>query len=145
MSRNVCAVFLMGYRRLKPGFNARTGVEVIAQRVADEVECEHGEHDREGGKEHEMRRVEQMSAAVVEHGAPACGGRRYAKSEKTHGGFGENGTGHADRSLHDNWLNNVGENMAHDDAEIASPQSAGGFNKFTLARSKDLSADQARV
>src|SRR5580692_5037681 len=145
MSRNVCAVVLVGYRRLKPGFKARTRIEVIAQRVADEVECEHGEHDREGGKEHEMRRVEQMSAAVVEHGAPAGGGRRHAKSEKTHGGFGENGSGHADGSLHDNWLNNVGENMADDDAEIASPQSAGGFDKFAFARREDLSADQAGV
>ena len=90
-------------------------------------------------------RVEQVRAAVVEHGAPTGRGRWHAESEKAHGGFGEDGSGHADRSLHDHWLNNVRQNVADDDAQVARAQGAGGFDKFAFARGEDLSANQARV
>ena len=92
-----------------------------------------------------MRRVEQMRAPVVEHGSPACGRRRHAEAEKTHGGFGEDRAGHANRGLHDHGLNNVGQNVAHDDAQIAGAEGAGGFDEFAFAGGENLSANQARV
>src|ERR1035437_8066915 len=92
-----------------------------------------------------MWRVEQVGAAVVEHGSPTGGGRRDAESEKTHGGFGEDGSGHADRGLDDDRLNDVGQNVADDDAQVAGTESAGGFNEFAFTGGEDLSADQARV
>src|ERR1035441_5643050 len=70
---------------LQSRFDARAGIEVVAQRVADEVERQHGQHHGERGKQYEVRCVEQVSAAIVEHGSPTGGGRRDAKSEKTHG------------------------------------------------------------
>ena len=100
---------------------------------------------RERGKEHEMRRVEQMSAAVVEHGAPAGGGWRHAEPEKAHGGFGEDGARHADGGLHYDWLNNVGQDVTNDHAQIACAQGAGGFHEFTLTGGEHLGANQAGV
>src|ERR1700722_16197321 len=92
-----------------------------------------------------MRRIEKMRAAVVEHGSPAGRWRRHAESQKTHGGFGEDRSRHADRRLHDHGLNNVWQNVADDDAQIAGSEGAGGLHEFAFARSKDLSADEARV
>src|SRR6267154_3951611 len=92
-----------------------------------------------------MRRVEQVRSSIVEHGAPACRWRRNAESEKTHGGFGQNRASHPDRGLHNYGLNNVGKNVAHDDAQIGRAESAGGFDKFTFARGQNLSTNQARI
>src|SRR5580658_3237655 len=92
-------------RELQPGLDTGAWIEIIAQSIADEVEAQHGQHDGERGKQHQMRRVEQMSAAVVEHGSPGRGWRRDAETEKAHGGFGEDGSGHPDRGLHNYWLN----------------------------------------
>src|ERR1700692_307818 len=92
-----------------------------------------------------MRRVEQVVATVVEHGSPTRRRRRYAESEKAHRGFGKNGSGHADGGLHDHGLNDVRQNMADDDPQIARAQSAGGFDEFALARGENLSANQTSV
>ena len=86
-----------------------------------------------------------MCATVIEHGSPARGGRRNAEAKKTHGRFGEDGAGHADRGLHDYRLNDIGKNVANDDAQIAGAESARGFNEFAFPRGQNLSANQARV
>src|SRR6202034_3750183 len=101
---------------LQTGFEARARVEIIAQGIADKVETQHGKHHGQGGKQHEVRGVEQVGPAVIEHGSPTGGRRRDAESEKTHGGFGEDGPRHADRSLYHDRLNNVRQNVANDDA-----------------------------
>src|SRR5579863_2759384 len=101
---------------LEANFDARAGIEEVAQCVTDEVEGEHCQHHRQRWKDYEVGRVEQVGAAVVEHGAPASGGRRDSEAEKAHGSFRENRTGHADSGLYYNRLNNVGQDVADDDA-----------------------------
>src|SRR5271170_6362128 len=86
-----------------------------------------------------------MRAAVVEHRSPAGRRRRHAESEEAHGGFGENGSGHADRRLHDHGLNDVRQNVTDDDAQVARSESACRFDELALARGEDLSAHQAGV
>lgn len=56
---------------LQSDAHAGSGVEVIAQRVANEVEGEDAEHDGNGGEYYQVRRVEQMGAGIIQHGAPA--------------------------------------------------------------------------
>src|ERR1700683_2863634 len=92
-----------------------------------------------------MGRVEQVGAAVVEHGAPTGRGWRNAESKETHGGFGKNGSGDADCGLHDHRLNDVRENVADDDAEVAGSESSRRFDEFAFARGEDLPSNQARV
>src|SRR5208282_5327721 len=120
-------------------------VEEVAQGVADEVDGEDGEHHGQGREEHEMRRIEKVRAGVVEHGSPAGGWRGDAEAEEAHGGFGENGSGHADSRLHDDGLNDVGQDVARNNVEIASAESASGFDKFALADREHLRTDQAGV
>src|SRR5450631_4498994 len=130
---------------LESSFDAGARIEIVAQRVAYEVETQHGQHHGERGKQHEMWRVEQVGAAVVEHGSPTGGRRRDAESEKTHRSFGEDGPRHSDRSLNDHGLNNVGQDVANDDAQVAGAESARGFDEFTFASGENLSANQARI
>ena len=92
-----------------------------------------------------MWSVEQMGPAIVEHGSPTRGGGRHAQAEEAHGGFGEDGSSHADRGLDDHGLNNVRQNVADDDAQVARSESARGLDEFAFAGGEDLSADQARV
>src|SRR5580700_8037940 len=86
-----------------------------------------------------------MRAAVVEHRSPTRGWRGHAESEKAHSGFGEDGSGHANRRLHNHRLNNIWQNVADDDAQIAGAQGAGGFDKFALARGQYLASNQAGI
>src|ERR1700676_4671958 len=120
-------------RSLLASFDSRARVEVVAQGVTNEVEAQHGQHYGQRGKQHEMGRVEQMGATVVEHSSPTGGGRRNTESEKTHRRFGEDCSRHADGSLHDDRLNYIRQNVAEDDAQIAGAQGAGGFDEFALA------------
>src|SRR6202795_1872229 len=92
-----------------------------------------------------MGSVEQVSATVVEHGSPTGGRRGDAECEKTHGCFGEDGACHADGSVDDDRLNNVGENVADHDAQIAGAKGQRGFDKFAFAGGQDLSTDKSRV
>src|SRR5271169_1709934 len=92
-----------------------------------------------------MRRVEQVGAAVVEHGPPTGRRRRHAETEKAHCCFREDGSGHADGGLHDYGLNNVWENVTHNDAQVTGAEGACSFDEFTLTRCEDLSANQAGV
>src|SRR5947209_15660620 len=83
-----------------------------------------------------MRRIEEMRAAVVEHGAPASCRRGYAEAQEAHSGLGENSARHADRRLHDHRLNDVGQNMVNDNAQIARAESACGLHEFAFARDR---------
>src|SRR4029077_10576619 len=134
-----------GKVRLQAHFNARTRIEIVAQRVANEIERQYGEHHRQRGKQYKVRGVEQMSPPIVEHRSPTRRGRRNPKAEKTHGGFGEDSPGHADRSLHDDRLNNVRQNVPDDDAQVAGAKGAGGLNEFAFTRGEDLPADESGV
>src|SRR5437764_1179104 len=92
-----------------------------------------------------MRGVKQVGAAVIEHGSPACSWRRHAKTEEAHRSLGENRSSHADSSLHDHRLNNVRQNVANDDAQVAGTESAGRFDKLPLTSREDLAAHKPGI
>jgi len=53
--------------------------------------------------------VEEVGARVVQHGAPAGGGRGNTEPEEAHGGFSKDRARHTDGSLHNDGLNDVGK------------------------------------
>ena len=130
---------------LKPHLDAGVGVEVVAESVAEEVEAEDGEGHGEGREEHQMRRVEEVGAGVVEHGAPAWRGGWDAEAEEGERGFGEDDSAHADGGLDEQRLHHVGQDVAEEDARAAGSEGAGGFHVFALFDGEDLRADEARV
>src|SRR6202049_57681 len=89
--------------------------------------------------------IEKRGAAVVEHRAPTGRGWRNSQSEKAHSCFGEDCPGHADGRLHDHGLNNIGQNVADDAAQIARAEGAGGFDEFFFSGAKHLTADKTCV
>ncbi len=86
-----------------------------------------------------------MGAGVVEHGSPGGGGRLNAEAEEAEGGFGEDGSGHANGGLHEEGLEDVREDMAEHEVEVGCAEGAGGLNVLALFDAEDLSADEACV
>lgn len=120
-------------------------VQVVAEGIADEVEGEDSQHDGEGGEDDHVGRVEEVGAGVVEHGAPACGWSGDAEAEEAESGFSEDGSGHADGALHDQRLQDVGEDVAGEDAKVGCAEGSGGFDELALADGHHLRPDEARV
>ncbi len=66
------------------GEEVRAGarVEPVAQGVAQKIKRKDGEHDGQGGKHDKVRRVEEVAAGVVEHGAPTGMGASTPRPRK---------------------------------------------------------------
>src|SRR5215472_14822758 len=80
---------------------AQLRVERVAQRVAEEIEGEHGEADGEAGKDgHPRRRLREVHRRAAEHEAPRRGGLLDAEPEKGERGFEEDGLAE-ERGEHD--------------------------------------------
>ena len=120
-------------------------VEIVAQGVAYEVEGHDAKHYGDGGEKDEVGRIEEMRSPVVEHSSPACRGRWDAETEKAKCGFREHGRSHADGGLNDQWLQDVGKDVAAEDAEIRGSKGAGGFDEFARPDGHDLCADETSV
>ena len=106
------------------------GVEPVAPGVAEEIEGEDGEENGKSGKDDHVRGVEEVAAGVVEHGAPAGKRSEDAETEKAEGGFGKDGSGHADGGLDENGLKNIGQEMAEEDARGGRPKGFCGQDEF---------------
>src|SRR6185312_5854586 len=86
-----------------------------------------------------------MGPGVVEHSSPCGRGRLHAEAEEAESRFGEDGGRHSYGSLHDDGLQDVGENVAEHKAEVSGSQRAGGLDEFTLLHRHDLRSHQAGV
>src|SRR5450631_3360004 len=130
---------------LQPRFNPRAGIKKIAQGIPNKIKREHCQHHRDGWKDYQMRRVEQMRAAIIQHCSPRGRRRWHAKSQETHGGFGEDRTRHADRRLNNYRLNNVRQNVADKNSEITCAEGPRRFHIFFFPRGQHLRPYQACV
>ena len=97
------------------------------------------------GKEDEVGGVEEVGAGLVEHGAPGGGGRRDAQAEEGESGFGEDGARHAHGGLDDQRLEDVGQDVANEQAEVRSAERTGGFDELALADCHDLGSHEPGV
>src|SRR5450432_179764 len=132
-------------RFLQSNFDPGPGIEQIAESIADEIERQHRQHNRSGREQDQMRRVQEMNSGVVEHRAPARRRRRYAEAEETHGSLRQNCAGNADGTLHNDWLHDVGEDVAENDSQVARAQSPRGLDEFPFANRQDLGAHQPGI
>src|SRR5262245_1757190 len=74
------------------------GVQQVAEGVAEHVEAEDGEGERDGGPDGEPgRAVHVVEAVEREHAAPRRMGRRHAEAEEREAGLGEDDRGEAGR------------------------------------------------
>ncbi len=70
-------------QELTAGRRARSGIDAVAQAVAEEVESEHQQRDGEARKQRQVRRVEDVRAPAVQHRAPARRRRLHAEARES--------------------------------------------------------------
>src|SRR5438045_4502195 len=75
-------------------------IERVAQAISEEIEAEHGHHDREPGEDREVRRELEVLTPFVEHHAPRR--RRWLRreTEERERAFGEHGPREREADLH---------------------------------------------
>jgi len=76
-------------------------IESIPQTIAQEVEPKNQHGDRQTGHEREVRRIEQVGTAAVQHGAPAGRGRLDAEAKEAERRLTDDRASHSERRLHD--------------------------------------------
>ena len=102
------------------------GVVPVAQPVAEQVEPEHGQGDRDAGVDREARRGEQQLLALLQHPAPRRGRRRGAEPEEGQRRLGQDGDGERHRGLHDHEAADVRQHVPHGDRHRAPAGRPGG-------------------
>jgi len=115
-------------------------VERVAQAVAEQVEGQHGNHNRQAGIKDEVRRTENLVALRAEHRAPFGRRRLGAQAEEGKRGGVEDGGGNAERALHNQRGERVGQDASEKDLKIAAAQGTGGRDEIHFAHRKDAGA-----
>ena len=77
------------------------------QRVADQIEGEHGEEHRDRRKEGEPRCDLQAFAPLTYHAAPTRDRRRYTEAEERQGALDHDGDGDAEQEEGKQWQDDV--------------------------------------
>lgn len=125
--------------------HAGSGVKIVAQAVADEIEGEDAQCEGNSREEHQVGRLEEVRTGVVEHGSPGRSGRLDAEAEKAERGFGEYSGGHPYSGLDQEWLQNVGQDVANHQMHIAGTKRASCLDVFALFDAEHLRSYQSRV
>jgi len=86
-----------------------------------------------------------MRAPVIQHGAPTCSRWRHAQAEKAQRGLGQHCTRHPDGRLHDQRLDDVGQDVAAQYAQVGCSQRPRRLHKLPLFHRHYLRPDQPRV
>src|SRR6185312_17554547 len=93
--------------RRKAGYSrsqrALTWIGERTQRIADEIEGEHGQEHRDRRKESEPRRDLQAFTPLTDHAAPARYRRRYTEAEERQGALHHDGNGDAEQEEGKQW------------------------------------------
>src|SRR3954453_12382308 len=87
---------------------AKLGIERLAQPVADQVEPEHGDDDRDARDDREKRTDREVLVRVRQH-RPPLGRRRILRPEaqEAERRYVDDRRRHRERSLHDHWRDGV--------------------------------------
>ena len=121
-----------------------SGVERIAQAVAQHVQGKDGQHDGQAGEGQHPPVVADILAGGGEHRAPLGYGRLHAEADEAEAGGVEDGVANAERRLHDDRGDAVGQDVRDDDAQVARAGGAGRFDIFLLLHRQYGCADDTR-
>ena len=114
-SRDSVGNLRVGSWELTGSLFRQLGIDAIAEAVAQEIEPEHQHRDREPRKDGQMRRVEQMRPARVEHRSPARRRRLDAEAEEAERRLRDDRARHAERRLHDHGRKRRRQDVTEDD------------------------------
>src|SRR2546429_3650669 len=123
---------------------AEARIEGVAQGVAEQIESEHGEHDRGPGEEEDPPRAAgEVLVGIGEHGAPLGRRRLRAEPEKAERGGLEDRERDRERGLDDQGRQAVRNDVAQENAPAASAQAPRRDHEILLAQGEHGAAAQA--
>src|ERR687888_1693216 len=127
-----------------PHAAAELRVERLAQAVADQVEPEHGDHDRDPRHDGQERRRLEVVVHVGEHRPPLRRGRVLrAEAEEAEPGDVDDRRGHRERALDDHGRDRVREDVREEDHRPADAHRPRGEHEVVLALREHGAAEQA--
>ena len=112
-------------------------VERLAQAVADQVEAEHRDHDRDAGDDRQVRRALRGSGRVRQHRPPLRRRRILrAEAEEAEAGDVDDRGRHRQRALHDHRRDRVREDVRVEDPPPLTPTDSRGEHEVVLASAR---------
>src|SRR5215212_3381342 len=118
----------------------RAWVERVAEAVAEDVEREDGEHDREAGRERQPRRRGDPLLPRRDQRPPRRVRRLHAGAEERESGLGEDVVRDDQREEHEHARRDVREDLGEHDPRCARALSDRGLYELLLAQREDLAA-----
>src|ERR1700761_809329 len=127
---------------------AASGIQGIAESVAEQVEGHDGDEDRQARNDHEHRvdRVKTVTHGVGQHSAPAWGGRDEADAQIVQRRLEQDVRGDEQRRVDQDRRDQIGQQLAQQNVRRAGTHTAGRVDEFALAQGQDLPAhDPAHI
>src|SRR5262249_47389960 len=119
-------------------------VECLAHAVADQVEAEHGDDDRDAGDDREKRRALEVPVDLRQHRPPLRRTRiLWAETEETEAGDVDDRGRQRERPLNDHRRHRVREDVREEDLAARHADRARGEDEVVLALGEDRPAEQA--
>src|SRR5438105_2723149 len=118
------------------GLPPHTRVDGITEPVAERVQGDQRQGQRDGGDQRHVRRHLQRLVALRRHRAPGRGGRRNAESQVAEEGLEEDRLGDEEGRLDDDGPQRVGQDMPGQEADVLGPDRSGGFHELPLAEAE---------
>ena len=117
--------------------------ERVADAVAEGVERQDREHERQARDVHLPRVLAQLEPGVLDHGAPARRRSLHAEAEQAELGLGDEGEADGERHGHDQRRRDVRQHALAPDAAGLRAHRVRRLDERLLAHRKRLCADQA--
>src|SRR5437870_8020021 len=108
------------------------GVEGVTQAVAEDVQREHGEHDRDSGDEREPRGARDLILAARDQVPPRRVGQAHARAEEREPGLGEDVVRDDQREEDEDRRGDVREQVGEHDPQRARTLADGGLDELHL-------------
>src|SRR5579863_2256496 len=137
------------YRSLRskgdPPARSNPYIENIPQRVPQQVEGQHKQHDRQPGRERQHRSMRNNKIVVfLDHQTPAGLRRLHPHPQKAQSRFDNDRGRKIRRGYHPYRPHHIGQNMPEEDARVGIAQRPRGFHEFAFSYCKHLSPDDPR-
>src|SRR5262245_25848575 len=113
-------------------------IERVAQPVTEQVDGEHGQHDREAGKRRQPPRRRHVVAAVGQHPSPRRRGRLDAEPEKRERGLVDDHEGELERGHDDDRCERIRQHVMQQQPQRSVAPRARAGHELALAQGQDV-------
>src|SRR5262245_54531277 len=127
------------------GLSPQLRIQYVAQTIAQQIDTENRDEDRQAGKNRKPRSAVHITPAFAQHGAPGWNARWYAETEKTQAGFGDDDDGHSKGSDHGDAGKGIGHHVLKENVKVLAAQRLGGGDKIAFLQRQNLATHHPTV